>query len=197
MSLLFETILVENAKPVNIIWHEKRMNAARRHFFNSDPIELSDHIPQNTSANEKYRCRIEYDDEIRNVFLNILRYQPVDSIQIVEDNYIDYSYKYCDRKAIDLLFVQRRSFDDILIIKNGFVTDSSKANIVFLDNKKYFTPSTPLLEGTQRSSLISKGIIEEREIRKEDIHLFSAWQLINALKPFDPRSFRPIESIHE
>ncbi|HET6559925.1 MAG TPA: aminotransferase class IV, partial [Prolixibacteraceae bacterium] len=71
--------------------------------------------------------------------------------------------------------------DDIIIIKNGYVTDSFTANLLFFDGGRWFTPTTPLLKGTKRQWLLEKGFIVEKEIREENIPAYSKVGLVNAM----------------
>lgn len=196
MSLLFETILIKNAEAANLYFHEKRFNLARKHFWNADPLKLSDFIPLNDIDQKNLcRCRIDYSKEIEKVTIDPYTPKTIAALQIVLLNDIDYSFKYNDRRIFDELSKLKGSADDILIIKNGLAADTSIANIVFNSGDKYYTPNSPLLKGTQRDFLINSGIIEEAEIRIEDIKTFSAWQHINALNPFDESRFNPVRNI--
>jgi 4-amino-4-deoxychorismate lyase len=97
---------------------------------------------------------------------------------------IDYSFKYSDRSALTRL-IDKSIADDILIIKNRQVTDTSYSNIAFTDGQKWFTPSNPLLKGTMRAKLINEGIISEIEISPAQISGFSHFRLINAMLGFN------------
>jgi 4-amino-4-deoxychorismate lyase len=44
--------------------------------------------------------------------------------------------------------------DDIIIVRNGFVTDASYANLIFRKGDEWFTPATFLLAGTMRAFLL-------------------------------------------
>lgn len=87
--------------------------------------------------------------------------------------------------------------DDILIIKNKRITDTSIANIVFYNGNRWITPSQPLLEGTCRARLLSEGGIEVDEIMMNDIKLFSQFKLINAMNEFDSQESYEIKIIKE
>ena len=102
-------------------------------------------------------------------------FQPV----IYDD--IEYSLKYSDRSLINTLFAQRGACDEIIIIKNGKVTDCSIGNLIFRQEKKWYTPDTPLLLGTQREKLLQEGKIQERTIFQEDIVNFDEIKIINAM----------------
>ena len=71
---------------------------------------------------------------------------------------MNYDLKYFDRKIFDDLKKNIKA-DDILIIKNGFITDTSIANILFFDGKKWITPKKPLLKGTVRERLLRMKLI--------------------------------------
>jgi 4-amino-4-deoxychorismate lyase len=68
-----------------------------------------------------------------------------------------------------------------LIVKNGFITDTSSANILFYDGRDWVTPSTPLLMGTCREKLLRGGKIREENIKRDDIYKFKHFRLINAM----------------
>ena len=54
--------------------------------------------------------------------------------------------------------------DDILIIRNGLITDMSYANVAFFDGTQWLTPRIPLLAGTCRERLLETGPIREADI---------------------------------
>jgi 4-amino-4-deoxychorismate lyase len=67
-------------------------------------------------------------------------------LQLVTDNEIEYTHKTTDRNALNRLFEQRKKADDIIIVKNGQLTDSLFANLVFESHTgELFTPKNPLL----------------------------------------------------
>jgi 4-amino-4-deoxychorismate lyase len=131
-----------------------------------------------------YKCRLTYDDQVQDVEFLPYVAKPVESLKIVESDSIEYEYKYKDRSAIDKLFKRRGACDDILIIKNDLVTDSSYSNIVFRKGKKWITPWSALLKGTMRQSLIEQNTIQEEDIRVEDIRDFDSCRIINAMLGF-------------
>jgi len=106
-------------------------------------------------------------------------------LRVVEHDRVSYEYKYVDRKVLNRLFELRKGCDDILIVKRGYVTDASYANIVFRRGKNWYTPWSALLKGTQRKKLLDTNVIQEEEIRAEDIASFETFKLINALLEFD------------
>jgi 4-amino-4-deoxychorismate lyase len=85
--------------------------------------------------------------------------------------------------------------DDVIFIKNGYVTDASFANLVFFNGSSWITPATPLLRGTMRERLIHQGIITEQLITAENVLKMKSVKLINAMNDFDTAPEIPIERI--
>jgi 4-amino-4-deoxychorismate lyase len=184
MSRLVETIRIENGTPLNISFHNERMNRSRYDLFRmSNPLDLSEKLSVAPEAGEGiFKCRVEYDTEIRKIEFVPYKIRAVGSLKLIESTDISYSYKFTDRKVIDQLFAARGEADDILIIKNGMVTDTSYANIVLIDNEgAVVTPSTCLLAGTRRASLLQSGLIAEQQVRVEDLKKYTLLKIINAM----------------
>ena len=126
-----------------------------------------------------------YDDASRDIEFVPYRYKKIDSLRVVEHDRVSYEFKYADRKLIDRLYGLKKDCDDILIVKRGFVTDSSFSNIVFRRGTRWYTPWSALLKGTIRSNLLERNLIHEEEIRVEDIKTFDSFKLITAMIGFD------------
>ncbi len=189
MSLLLETIKLHNGKLFNLSFHNERMNRARIELFGETSIidlEKILQVPIEKKAG-LFKCRVTYNREISKI--EWLEYVPqkIARVKTVECDEIDYSYKYADRKIFGLLKkkIDCRDNEEILIIKNGVVTDTSFSNVVFFDGKNWFTPSVPLLKGTQREKLLRDKLIVEGEIKAEQLKKFVSFKLINAMLEFD------------
>ena len=186
MCQLFETIRITDGVAGNLDLHEKRLNRSRLRLYGlSDELRLSDYlrVPEEYRSGI-FRCRLIYGAEV--VSVEFTPYVPaaVKTLRLVEADTLTYDHKYLDRSSLAGL-INRDLADDILIIKEGFVTDSSYANIVFTDGRKWVTPDTPLLSGTMRESLILDGIIEAERITVDDLGRFTHFRLINAMLGFD------------
>lgn len=183
MCQLIETIKIKDKTICNIEYHTKRFNKTRKKLFNiSSEIDLNDiiKIPANLTS-ETYKCRVTYSTDIELIEFEKYEKKEIKSLKVINYNNIDYSYKYKDRTLLNKLFEKRNDCDDIIIVKNNLVTDSSYANIVFFDGQNWYTPTKPLLPGTKRALLLSTGKIEEREIMKSDIYNYEKISLINAM----------------
>lgn len=188
MSRLFESIRLENGMLMNLEYHQARMNASRLALFApATQLNLEDHIHiPDTCRHGLFKCRVVYAEEIERVEFVPYQRKPITSLACVDGNPVQYEHKFENRSSIEAL---SRSViaDDILIIKNGLVTDTSIANIVFFDGSKWITPASPLLAGTARARLLKNGRIVEDEIRHADLFLFKKSALINAMLDLDER----------
>ncbi|MCX6238588.1 MAG: aminotransferase class IV [Bacteroidia bacterium] len=183
MCQFIETICYEGGRFQRIGLHNERCNRTRNHFFGLRPnlqLELYLTVPAHLK-NEIVKCNITYGVEIISITYDLYKIRPVNSLQIVTDNEIDYSFKYADRTKLNALHKLRGQSDDILIVKNGFVTDTSYANIIFSKDEKWYSPQNPLLRGTRLESYLSEGIVTPALLHPEDLHLFSEARIINAM----------------
>lgn len=196
MYRLLESIKVFNKELFNIEYHNARINVSRAELFKAESkINLNKiiSIPKDLS-NELYKCRVIYSEEIISVNFQKYKKRKIDCLQVVYDNEINYSYKFEDRTVFEA-HLSKTKAGEILIVQNGAVTDTSFSNVVFSDGTKYFTPSSPLLKGTKRAKLIIDGIIQEEEIRLNDIQKFKFVYLVNALLDLNKGNKIPIERI--
>lgn len=186
MCRLFETIKIIGGEPQNLSLHDERMNRSRRELFGmNDLLKLSDYVSvPDPDKNGITRCRVIYSGSIHSI--EFLPYIPADikTLKIVDAGLTIYNYKYLDRSQLTAL-IDKRAADDILIIRNGCLTDVSFANIVFTDGERWVTPDTPLLEGTMREFLLREGVIKMDRITITDLPLFTHFKLINAMLGFD------------
>ena len=185
MCQFVETICIENGKPRNLSYHVQRLNLTMRTFFPESKAigehELLTDIP-NVQGLQK--ARVVYDENgITERSFAPYSIRKINSIAIVEGNDISYSWKSTDRTALMRLREKAPDYDEVIIIKNGCVTDTSYTNLCFFDGKEWLTPDTPLLRGTMRQKLLDEGIIREARILKTDLHKFQSVSLTNAMMP--------------
>ena len=178
-----ESIRAENGKIQNLSYHQQRLDRTYAHIYGvSSPFRLAQLIKYPDDLNnEKVKLRFLYGK--RSYRYEIETYKPkhIKTLQIVFDNKINYSFKKTRRNDIKRLLARKNDCDDILIVKNGYITDTSTANICFFNGKSWLTPDTPLLEGTCRARLLKEGRIQEACITLEHIPFFESFCLINAM----------------
>jgi len=171
-----ETVLITD-KIENLDLHNRRMNKTRYDFFKAKPLDLNDFI----EIKPNKRVRVTYSENIENIEYFEVRKREFKKFKVVYSD-IDYSYKYADRK--DLNALKPEGFDEVIIIKNSHVTDTTISNLAFFDGKTWITPKTPLLKGTKREELLTKNKITPADINVKDLKSFSKIAMINAVLGF-------------
>jgi 4-amino-4-deoxychorismate lyase len=187
MSLLIESIKLLNGTFHNLSYHEQRMHRSLQMLCgDSSTVDLEGFLSHFKKPEEGlFKCRIEYDEQSKDIEFVPYQVKPINSLRIVEHDRINYEFKYKDRKTIDRLFSLRKDCDDVLIVKRGYVTDTSFCNIVFKKKGKWYTPWSALLKGTQRQNLLDRQMIHEEDITPDDIKSFERFKLINSMLEFD------------
>ncbi|PWN61285.1 aminotransferase class IV [Chryseobacterium oncorhynchi] len=196
MSQFIESIKVEDQEIFLLELHQKRVNQTFSNFGKEDSIDLSK-IYKNLQHDEDglFKLRVSYDLDKR-IRTQMIPYAipEIHDFQLVENNSFDYSFKFEDRKELDKMKMKSKA-EEIIIVKNNHITDTSFSNLLFLKGKEWFTPTTYLLNGVQRQQLLKQKKIKEAEITLQNIKQFSHFQLINALNDFDDMFIYPIDRI--
>lgn len=196
MKDLVESLAVKDGKILNLQWHEMRYQRSYAECYGQKAAaNLLDDLAITIPEKGYHKLRIEYDRDTKKVDIQAYQIQEINTLKVIVDNEIDYHLKYTDRIALNALYEQRASCDDIIIIKDAYVTDTFAGNILFFDGKQWYTPSTPLLAGIMRFSLLQTGAIKEKDIQVDDIMGFKGFQVINAMRPFFETKYTPIENI--
>ncbi len=178
-----EAIKVRDGVFYNLPLHEARMNRTAQHFFGHDlPLDITPDMIPPEFCTGLVKCRVVYGaDGVASVEFTPYTFRKIETVAIVHDDTIDYTYKSTDRSRLNGLLATS-GCDEIVIVKNGLVTDASSSNIVLEDTTgMLYTPSTPLLAGTKRDYLLRAGIISEREVHSEDLLAATKIRLINAM----------------
>jgi 4-amino-4-deoxychorismate lyase len=185
--LFIETIKIFNRQLHHIEWHNLRLNRTRREFWQKNEvwdlakmIQLPDYLD-----NSLYKCRLTYGEKIEKIEFEPYQLRPIRSLKLLTANDLDYSYKFANRAYLNELFAQRGASDDVLIVKNNLITDTTYCNVAFWNGKKWLTPSRPLLNGVKRQILLQKELIYEQKIQLTDLQSFSKAKLFNAMLDFE------------
>ncbi|WP_201351792.1 aminotransferase class IV family protein [Hydrogenimonas urashimensis] len=183
--MLFETICIHNGAIQHLSLHQMRLERSQAALFEEyEPIDLGK-VVRPPSGKGVLKCRVLYAQRLAEVTYEPYRPRPVSTLKAIEAR-IDYAHKFSDREAIEDLFARRGEADDILIIREGMVTDTSVANIAFLKDRHWYTPKNPLLKGTTRERLLRSGFLIPREIRLDELSSFEGFALLNAMIGFQP-----------
>lgn len=176
-----ETISIVDGDIPLFVYHQLRCYHTQDDFYSHPrPIHLLDHLPL-VSLSGRQKWRITYGRTIGEVSLTPYTPRTVNTLQLVTDDNIRYDYKRTDRTDLLRLFEQRGTADDILIVRNGLLTDTSFSNIAFLRQGQWYTPRLPLLRGVRRQSLLEAGRLHLADIRPADLPLYEKATLLNGM----------------
>jgi len=179
---LLETIKIQDGKIFNLSYHQQRCNASRLKLFKAHKaLDLASII--NPPSKGLFRCRIVYDKKLHSIEYIPYQAKEIQSLQLISSS-LDYTYKYENREEINALVRKCSKADDIIIEKNGYITDTSIANIAFYDGQRWFSPKRPLLYGTMRQKLLDEGFLIEKDIKKSQISSYTHIALMNAMLGF-------------
>ena len=196
MSQFIESIKIEDQEIFLLELHQKRVNTTFSHFGKEGSIDIAK-IFKDLRHDEDglYKLRITYDLN-KNYRTQLIPYaiSEIDDFQLVENNGYDYSFKFEDRKEFEKM-INKAKASEIIIVKNNHITDTSFSNLLFLKGKEWFTPTTYLLNGVQRTHLLKNKKIKEAEITLQNITEYSHFQLINAMNDFDDMFIYQISKI--
>lgn len=180
--LFSEAIKLQDGVFYNLPYHQARTDRTST-VFGGIPIDLTgvvSAIPEHARQG-LFKCRVVYGCEgVEQVEFIPYSFRRIETVGLVTDDDIEYGYKYTDRSRLNAL-LEQSGCDDMIIIRNGYVTDSFAANLVFESNGELFTPDTCLLPGTKRQALLDRGIIQTRTITAKDIPAYDRILFINAM----------------
>mgnify|MGYP000718763999 CR=1 FL=1 len=149
-----ETLQIIDGHFTNPTPHIQRIQTTLAETGKSD-LEIPDFndtiIPEDKRRGN-VKCRYLYN--IHKGEIEFADYTPrtIHTLRLVEDNQIDYHLKYADRQILNNLQARRGTCDDILIVKNDLITDTSICNVAFSDGNKWETPENPLLSSSNSRS---------------------------------------------
>ncbi|OBX85005.1 hypothetical protein A7456_02285 [Moraxella nonliquefaciens] len=199
LTMLFETLAINNGRILNLDYHNRRFKQGQLFLHCQTMIDdIANIVNISDEFDNKFiRCRVTYDKY--SIKVEYFDYIPksIQSFKIIECDSIDYAYKYDDRNLLNQLLSQKGDCDEIIIIKNGLVTDCSIGNLLFLKDDIWYTPNTPLLKGVQRAYLLEAQKIHLANIDKNNIWQYEKVMMINALNAFDENRAVLIKNIKE
>lgn len=177
-----ETILAREGELPWLAWHQRRLERTLAEHGIARRFDLAGLL---TPPREGlWRCRVVYGEA--GACMGYLPYapRPVRRLRVVHDESIEYRCKRTDRRALERLFAQRGAADDVVIVRQGMVTDTTIANIALFDGTRWLTPERPLLEGTTRARLIAEGFLHPAPLTLEALLAAERVAVMNALSGF-------------
>ncbi len=180
--ILFETIKIENGKIFNLNYHQARVNYAYKEFFKTEPkLNLKETLT-GYSTDNLYRAKIVYDiNGLVSKDYYIYKQKRISTLLLVEIPNINYKFKYFNRDFLSPL--QKQQADEFIITKNGYLRDTTIANIALFHTKsqKWHTPKNPLLQGTTLKQYLEKNELIKTDVHYKDLTNYSKIALLNAM----------------
>lgn len=178
--------------------HQKRFaRSYHAHYGQVPPFGLLDgfQLPEDLDHSKKYKLKVCYGATDCNFEVTLYENELPKTLQLVTADYLDYAHKWTDRQGLDALYHQRGKAGDVLLVKNGLLTDSSYANLLLTDGLQVVTPTQPLLKGCCRARLVALGHVSLRDVTVQDLPKYQNFQLVNAMNDFDEHRWLPISQI--
>lgn len=189
-----ETIKIKNGKALALPYHQARMDRTISHLVSTSHEESISHFSflishfnhlSPTPEMDLYKARVVYGAEgVETIEYSPYKMKEIHSLKVVKNDDIDYTYKSTDRSQLNALAAQKGDCDEIIIVKNGLLTDTSFTNLALYDGSSWLTPKHPLLHGTKRAQLLEAGIIREADLTLEDLKRAQKVSLFNAMIDF-------------
>jgi len=186
MSQFLETIQLLDGEFKRLELHQFRMSKAMFDFYpNVLAISLEDALKQQIIPKVGlFKCRVVYDSEIQLIEFIPYTSPIIHSLKIIETDIPSLPYKMSNRADYQEAYSKKGNCDDVLLVKNGLLTDTSYCNIALFDGEKWFTPKTPLIQGVNRFQLLSECRLIAKDIKLDDLLNFRSISLFNALNEF-------------
>ncbi|MFN8281109.1 MAG: aminotransferase class IV [Saprospiraceae bacterium] len=180
MYPFIETIRLIDGRFRNVEFHNERVrNTFMKFYPQHEPHDLKVIISQ-LGGKSNGRVKVLYNSERLYFSISPIFNLKTTHYHLLESPRLRYDFKFYDR--LSLVHVQRNDrYIEPVFCRNGMITDTSRANLIFREGSKWYTPDTFLLNGSMRQSLLSLGYIQSTPIHKSELYRFNGFKPINAL----------------
>ena len=181
---LLETFKTENGKIEHLDYHQARVNRSLLDIYQiSEGFSLKEFFNQQTLPQEGiFRGRLLYEEEIKQFEISPYIAKEIKTFKFEESGELEYPYKWANRDYFKDVLNSNQKVNEIIFHHNGLISDCTIANLAFLKNGIWYTPASPLLEGTTRSRLLANQKIQELDIFTKEINQFERICLINVFR---------------
>ena len=186
MCRFVESIKLKDGVFYRLQLHQQRVNKAFETFYPTcEPVNVVETLFQTVFPQEGVsKCRLVYDSDLQSLDIAPYVRREIRSLKLVETTQESLPYKPEDRTEFNAAFAQRGGCDDVLLFKDGLLTDTSYCNIALYDGENWYTPRTPLLYGVNRMQLLSESKLMEKDIKASELMNFQYISLFNAMIEF-------------
>jgi len=186
MCRFIESIKLQDGAFYRMEYHQNRVRLTFEKFFpDSEIIDLSKAFkPLEIPQKGVFKCRVLYSSEIQLIEFVPYTRRDIKMLKLVETDIDSLPYKIEDRSLYNAAFAKRELCDDVLMVKNGLLADTSYCNIALFNGSEWFTPRVPLLYGTNRAQLLSETVLIEKDMKVDEIYNYQQIALFNAMIEF-------------
>ena len=196
---LFESIRVDNGQIPLLNFHQERVDLSYSTVFKKvNTYNLQECIEPFLKKEGTQKCRFIYDD--KKYRIEIIDYHLIEPKRIgwlkIDPNFT-YPFKYYDRSFFTRIKDSYSGFNEILLVKNDMITDSTYCNLIVYAKDNWIIPQTCLLNGVERTRIISEYNFAIEPITIDEFLSAKEYKLINAMRPFEGVEARkPHETIY-
>lgn len=193
--MFLETVCIKNNVPQHLDTHLQRMRETARHYgFHAPELpDLTTRMPMEL-RDKKVKCSITYREKILQITFTGYIPKKIDSLKLVDSD-VQYAFKFSDRSALNASLQKRGTCDEVLIVQDNCITDTTISNVVFKKGTDFFTPDTYLLNGVKRRRLLQENKIKEIRISTDILYNFESVFFINAMLDIEDQRGVPIGNI--
>lgn len=181
MYPVFESIQVIDSCYPLLAYHIARMQRTCEALwggpFNTDALLNELHQFQRKG---QYKCKVYYSQHHYHIEYSTYQRKEIHSLQVFENDEIDYQFKFTDRSMFEKISL-KSNYSELIICKNGLITDTRYSNVACWNGFEWHTPVTPLLLGCRRASLLEQGVLVTKNISIDDLASYQKISLINAM----------------
>ena len=146
----------------NIEAHKKRMQeTAYYHGFKAPKLPNIEELLNDDIMEGKVKCRMRYYNDISSISFEKYVRRSINTLKLVSAS-PNYAFKFSDRSAIEDILKLKNGCDEILIVRNGLITDTSYSNVVFSKNE-FFTPPTQYLTALNGRSCLRMVLLKKHK----------------------------------
>lgn len=186
MCRFIESIKLAEGRFYRLELHQIRVDKVFADFYPAvKPINLAELLMKSDFPETGiHKCRIVFDSEVQ--FLEYIPYvrREIKSLKLVETDMETLPYKIEDRTKLNIAFAKREACDDVLMVRNDLLTDTSYSNIALFDGENWITPKVPLLFGVNRAQLVAENKLIQKDIKVSELFNFQLIRLFNAMIEF-------------
>jgi 4-amino-4-deoxychorismate lyase len=182
MPVFIEHIKALDGAYLNLEGHAIRMDRTMRRFFRKGfvhptlPRLLPPPPPQGLA-----RLTLTYADSVLSTEFTSFEKPSISSLALVDAGPVDYFYKSQNRKRLARI-LEFSGADEAIVIRNGFVTNATTANLIFRDSSGgLFTPRHYIHSGTKRELYLRNKAIITLPIKPENLRSYETVYLVNAM----------------